>query len=50
MKVIPKPLQTRTPALKAIVSVHVPSQRAYEQLVTSQNVAPDRAKVLLQKE
>lgn len=53
MKILPKPL-TLVPrpglqmsAFAVLVMKPVPKERAYQQLVTSQNVHPDRAKTLL---
>jgi hypothetical protein len=56
MKIVPKPITTHRggPAIKVIVESTVPrdvvTERAYQQLVTSQDVAPDRANQLLGRE
>jgi len=56
MKIIPKPLTIKprpnTPAMVAVVSASTAPRsqqvgKAYQQLVTSQDVHPDRAKRLL---
>jgi hypothetical protein len=51
MKIVPKPMNVSVKPLVTPAPVprnHV-TTRAYQQLVTSQNVPPDRAKRLLEK-